>query len=302
MIRPEALSLFLEVIEAGSIQAAARRFGRSRATYQRALDQLAEALGGVELVDRRPGQRQAIPTRAGARLEARARAILGTWGRWQTETVREVGRSERQVRVGALAGAFDLLAELVQADPDADRFVLVEYPAERLPDAVAKGDVDLAVGTPPSGAGLPDLDFDPIGPLPWSVILPSRLAGGFGPELGLIDLHEIPMVVPRTGPARSLLDRCFETHPAGPLTLRVAVEVESTPRMVDMVAKGFGPAVVTQFRLQYLPERVEVRRLVDGPPPLVAGVYSRVGDVLPAPAERLVGEVRAALEAVTQIA
>lgn len=302
MLTRELLEAFLEVIEHGSIQKAARDLGRSRATYQRALSTLEESLGGCALLERRAGQRQAQLTPAGRELERRARAMLEAWDRWEAQTRRLLAEQPRQVRVGALAGAFDLLADLVlevSQQIEGASFVLVEHPADALPEAVATGAVDFGLGTPTQSAA--PADFEPVGPLPWSVILPAAWAPRFGPEIHLADLHDVPMVLPRAGPVRQLLARCFELHEAGPLTLRPAVEAESTPRIVDMVAKGFGPAIVTRFRTRYLPEQgVEVRRLLDGPAPLVAGLYTRDVEGLPEGGQVLLQRIRAALEEVVE--
>jgi DNA-binding transcriptional LysR family regulator len=91
----------------------------------------------------------------------------------------------------------------------------------------------------------------------------------------LRDLDGVPLVVTRVGPARERLEREFAQYRTGPLVLNAAFEVGSTPRVVEMVARGFGPAVVSRFRLSFLPPGVEVRPLRDGPAPLMAGVFRR---------------------------
>ncbi|MCA9551288.1 MAG: LysR family transcriptional regulator substrate-binding protein [Myxococcales bacterium] len=286
MITRGHLEAFLEVAAAESIQAAAKKSGRSRATYHRQLAELRALLGAPELLARAPGQRHTVLTPAGAALRDRAQALLSRWDRWEAETRDALGAAAHRVRVGALAGAFDLLADVVAelGGP----YVLVEYPGDRLAAAVSQGAVDLGFGTRTPDAEARNLAFEPWGPLPWAVILPAAQAERFGERVSLAELHDVPMVVHRGGPARALLDQHFASHPAGPLTLVAACEVESTPRMVDMVARGFGPAVVSLFRLRFLPdEGVVARPLVDGPPALEAGVYSRRGAPLGAEARRL---------------
>lgn len=305
MLTRIALEAYLEVIDAGSIQTAAKQSGRSRATYHRHLSDLQDSLGGAELLQRRPGQRQVLATPAGLALEVRARAILARWDQWQAETKEALSLAQRSVRIGALSGAFDLLADLVmqvaKGHPPGT-FTLVEYPSGSLRPAVATGSVDFAVGTAGAEGLERNLRFDEVGPLPWSVIVPAHRAHAFADPLSLVDLHEVPMVVPRSGPTRTLLQRCFEAHPEGPLSLVSTVEVESTPRMVDMVAKGFGPAIVTRFRLQFLPQQgVQIRALKDGPAPLVAGIYTRRGVKLSALAQEMLQTMRAALQEVVHV-
>jgi DNA-binding transcriptional LysR family regulator len=113
-----------------------------------------------------------------------------------------------------------------------------------------------------------------IVPREWGDALPARVR--------LRDLDGVPLVVTRVGPARERLEREFAQYRTGPLVLNAAFEVGSTPRVVEMVARGFGPAVVSRFRLSFLPPGVEVRPLRDGPAPLMAGVFSR-RDARPTP-------------------
>jgi DNA-binding transcriptional LysR family regulator len=91
-------------------------------------------------------------------------------------------------------------------------------------------------------------------------------------------------VVARSGPARERIEQWFARHEP-PLVLDAAFEVGSTPRVVEMVARGFGPALVSRFRAAFLPAGVVARPLVDAPAPLVAGVFTR-RDATPTPPMR----------------
>lgn len=272
------LEAFLEVVERRSIQAAARATGRSRATYMRVLLTLQEAFDAPELLQRARGQRQGVLTPAGQELARRARVQLRSWAQWTVSTRDALQRMRRSLRVGTLAGSFDLLAdilvELRQSAPDL-ALQVVEYPDDRLLDAVDAGEVDLGFGTLDPEGVPPRLHFESLGPLPWAVIVPAQWSGSLPERVRLADLDGVPMVVTRVGPARDRLEREFAQYRSGPLVLNAAFEVASTPRVVDMVARGFGPAVVSRFRLSFLPPDVEVRPLRDGPAPLVAGVFHR---------------------------
>jgi LysR family nitrogen assimilation transcriptional regulator len=296
--RPE-LEAFLEVVQARSIQAAATHSGRSRATYHRALNTLEEDLG-TELLRRGPGQRQAELTPAGEALAIRARALLERWDQGLANLHDALGQP-RGVRVGAMVGAFDLLADLILELLAQDPLMplrLKELPGAALQDHVLRGDVDLGFGTADPAGPPKGLRFTPLGPLPFAVILPAAQAPLFPAALRLSDLDEVPMVVHRAGPAREHLEREFAA--AGALTLVPLVEVESTPRLVDMVARGFGPAVVSRVRLSFLPEGVVARPLLDGPQPLRAGVYMRRGARLSGPAKLLVTRARARFQALAE--
>ncbi len=272
------LEAFLEVVERRSIQAAARATGRSRATYQRVLETLERAYDAPELLQRAPGQRHGVLTPAGQELARRARVLLRSWSRWQASTRDALQRMRQSLRLGTLAGSFDLLAdilvELRRAWPDL-ALQVAEYPDDRLLDAVDAGQVDLGFGTLDPLGVPPRLRFESLGPLPWAVIVPRSWGGTLPERVRLRDLDGVPLVVTRVGPARERLEREFAQYRTGPLVLNAAFEVGSTPRVVEMVARGFGPAVVSRFRLSFLPPDVEVRPLRDGPAPLMAGVFSR---------------------------
>lgn len=283
MDHSEALSLadleaFVEVAQRRSIQAAARASGRSRATYMRVLAKLRRVLDAPELLQRAAGQRQGVLTPAGQELARRARVQLRSWARWNVATKDALQRMQRSLRLGTLAGSFDLLAdilvELRQASPDLSVQV-VEYPDDLLLDAVDAGHVDLGFGTLDPQGVPPRLSFESLGPLPWAVIVAKDWEGRLPARVRLADLDGVPLVVPRVGPARERLEREFAQYRSGPLVLVPAFEVASTPRVVEMVARGFGPAVVSRFRLSFLPPNVEVRPLRDGPAPLMAGVFLR---------------------------
>jgi len=284
-LTPADLEAFLEVVERRSIQAAARATGRSRSTYMRVLESLQEAFDAPELLQRARGQRQGVLTPAGQELARRARVMLRSWARWNVATRDALQRTRRSLRLGTLAGSFDLLADLLvelrQAWPDLALHV-VEYPDDRLLDAVDAGLVDLGFGTLDPQGVPPRLQFESLGPLPWAVIVPADWDGTLPPRVRLADLDGVPLVVTRVGPARERLEREFAQYRTGPLVLNAAFEVASTPRVVEMVARGFGPAVVSRFRLSFLPPTVEVRPLRDGPAPLMAGVFRR-RDARPSP-------------------
>ena len=289
------LRAFLEVAERRSIQAAARSTGRSRATYLRVLSEIREAFDAPELLQRAPGQRVGVLTPEGEELARRARTMLEVWEQWLVTTHDALEQTRDTVRVGTLPGSFDLIADILTdlrvRRPELPMRV-VEYPDERLVEAMEAGAVDLGFGTLGPEGVPPRLAFETLGPLPWSVILPAAMTDAFPKRLRLSDLDGVPLVVTRGGPARRRLERYFEQYDGGPLVLNPAFEVGSTPRMVEMVARGFGPALVSRFRLAFLPEDVEVRPLLDGPAPLQAGVFTRKGAVLSPGARELLETAR----------
>jgi DNA-binding transcriptional LysR family regulator len=274
------LRTFVAVAELGSVQRAAHAAGLSRATLLRRMQELQQALGAPELVRRAAGQRTGVLTPEGEELLRRTRVMLTSWDRFWVSAADALAERTRRVRVGTLAGSFDLIGDILvdlrAAFPDV-HLEVVEYGDDRLLEALDGGEVDVGFGTlGPEGAP-PRLSFRTLGPLPWAVIVPQAWADRFPARLRLRDLDGVPLVVLRTGPARARLEREFAQYADGPLVLDAAFQAGSTPRVVDMVARGFGPAVVSRFRLAFLPAGVVVRPLRDGPAPLVAGVFVRRG-------------------------
>ena len=225
---------------------------------------------------------------------ALVRRLLEHWDRWAVATRDAIGHGEALV-VGTLAGSFDLLGDLVadlrRADaPAAVR--VVELPDDHLVPALRAGEVDLAFGTRHEPAPR-DVVFEVLGDLSWAVIVPASEAGRWPATIGLDDLSGVPMVLPRAGPARARLEEWFARAPGGPRVPTPAFEAGSTPRLVEMVVRGFGPAVVSRFRLAFLPEGAVARTLRDGPRPLTAGTYRRRARPLSPPAADLLARARA---------
>lgn len=261
----------------------------------RYLAEIQDAFDSPELMDRAPGQRVGVLTAQGEELARRCRAMLEHWESWASQTHDAVGRDRDALRVGTLPGSFDLIADaltdLRRRRPELALRV-VEYPDERLLEAMAQGEVDLGFGTLSAEGVPPRLTYTPLGPLPWVVIMPQEWAPRFSARLRLRDLDGVPLVVTRSGPARRRLERYFAEYGDGPLTLNPAFEVGSTPRLVEMVARGFGPALVSRFRVAFVPSNVVVRPLLDGPAPLSAGVYTRRGAALGKLARDLIATAR----------
>lgn len=274
----EHLEDFLAVADQRSIQAAARATGRSRATLARHLAELEALLSAPPLLLRGPGQREGVLTPAGEALVVRARAMLQAWDRWVATTRDEVSRHHEELRVGALGGSLDLVVELVmdlrKEHPELPLH-LRELTSAELVEQLAAGAIDLGFGTAPPEGTPRGLGFESLGVLEHAVIAPRGLARRLPDEPSLADLAHVPLVVLRAGALRESLERAFAEHPRGPLPFRPLAEVESTPRVVELVARGLGVAVVSRFRLAFAPPGLVVRALVDGPRPLRAGVYTR---------------------------
>jgi DNA-binding transcriptional LysR family regulator len=278
------------------MQAAARRGDRSRATVMRVLTQLERAFGVAALLERAPGQRIGVLTPEGEELQRRARAIVQQWDEWKVATRDALARQHAALRIGTLPGSFDLIAEPLselRAQHPELALRVTEYSDDRLLDAIRSGAVDLGFGTVTPSVAPARLTVEVLGELGWSVIVPRTMAARFGASVRLRELHGVPMIVLSQGPARERIESAFAEAEGGPFVLDAAFEVGSTPRIVELVARGFGPAIVSRFRLAFLPPEVVVRPLVDGPPPLRAGVLRRRGATPSAAATHLLALARA---------
>ncbi|MBC8072175.1 MAG: LysR family transcriptional regulator, partial [Deltaproteobacteria bacterium] len=277
------LRAFVEIAEQRSIQAAARRDGRSRATYVRLLQRLERGFEVDALLERAPGQRQGLLTPQGAELVRRARVILRAWDDWGASTRDALVGRRAVLRIGALPGSFDLIAQPLsdlRARHPGLTLRVGEYDDEPLVEAIRSGDVDLGFATIERERAPAGLSATVLGELSWAVIVPRAEAARFSATIRLQELAAVPLVVLRSGPVRERIERAFAEHPGGPLVLDAAFEVGATPRLVELVARGFGPAIVSRFRLAFLPKGVLARPLLDGPAPLRAGVLHRRGAAL----------------------
>ncbi|MFO0633336.1 MAG: LysR family transcriptional regulator [Nannocystaceae bacterium] len=292
----EDLRAFVAIAERGSIQAAARREGRSRATYVRLLQRLERAFGGVALLERAPGQRQGLLTPQGAELLRRASAIVAQFDQWRVQTRDALAGRGTPLRIGALPGSFDLIAEPLSDLRERHRALILragEYDDAGLVAAIRDGQVDLGFATLEQGRTPAGLSATALGELSWAVIAPRAMASRLPAPVRLADLAGTPLVVLRQGPARERIERAFAEHPGGALRFDPAFEVGATPRVVELVARGFGVAIVSRFRLAFLPKGVITRPLLDGPPPLRAGVLHRRGAALRPEAQQLLALARA---------
>lgn len=292
----EDLRAFVAIAQRGSIQAAARREGRSRATYVRLLQRLERAFGGVALLERAPGQRQGLLTPQGAELLRRAQAIVTQFDQWRVQTRDALAGRGAPLRIGALPGSFDLIAEPL-SDLREHHPALVlragEYDDTALVAAIREGQVDLGFATLEQGRTPAGLSATALGELSWAVIVGRAMATRLPTPVRLADLGGMPLVVLRQGPARERIERAFAEHQGGALRFDPAFEVGATPRVVELVARGFGVAIVSRFRLAFLPKGVLTRPLLDGPPPLRAGVLHRRGAALRPEAQQLLALARA---------
>ncbi|WP_342109319.1 LysR substrate-binding domain-containing protein [Methylobacterium sp. SI9] len=144
MDRLDELTLFVAIIDAGSLAAAARRQRRSAAAATRALASL-EARAGTRLVERTT--RRLAPTAAGLELAERARAVLAGYAAAVSGAGRDAVRGLLRITAPVLFGRKHV-APVVSGFLDAYQETQVELLlADRNLDLVEEGiDVALRIG------------------------------------------------------------------------------------------------------------------------------------------------------------
>lgn len=143
MDRLEELSLFLAIVDAGSLVAAARRTRRSPPAVTRILSELERRLG-VRLVERTT--RRLALTDAGERLAEHARRLIGDFADAMRDTAGEGAAPQGRLRVSApLLFGRRHVAPIVTDFLDAHPAVTAELSlADRMTDLIDEG-IDVAV-------------------------------------------------------------------------------------------------------------------------------------------------------------
>jgi len=233
------LEFFIAVVEEGSFTRAAERSFVSQPGLSTSIRSLERELG-VWLFTR--GRHGAALTDAGVALRPRAERIL--------DQVRDAQRAvlgdqaERAgLRIGAeqcLGGAVDivdLMTAFASAHPSTD-IEFVQDVSSRLVPMLDEGRLDLALVAAPAG--------EP--PASNSVLLRHEsfvmLSRSEEPHTSLADLRGIRTVdFGRAWEARRILDAALSESG---ITRRTTVEANDVHMLVDLVARGFGVAVVPE--------------------------------------------------------
>jgi DNA-binding transcriptional LysR family regulator len=260
----DQLQALVEVIELGSISAAAKRLNLTQPAVSLQIREL-EARLGMPLL-RRAG-RQATPTSAGRELADHARAIFETTRRALTVVRRHRDGSLGQVRIGAGSAALRyFLLPILQR-------LRREHPAIEL--AVSTGNTPEIVGLLDRNlidVGFTGLPVDP-GPFELTHVRDMNLVAVL-PERGLDaqdvvtpgDIESRPLI---TLPQQSNLGQLTRDWlRSGGIEVRPAMEIDSLDAIQQLVAARLGVALVPEAALT---SSVPVEGLAFRPldPPLV---------------------------------
>ena len=234
------LEYFLAVVEEGSFTAAAARLYMVQSSLSASLLSLERELG-TELFIR--GRRGTELTDAGRALLEPARAALAETERARDAVAEVTGLLRGSVRITAMAvprvvDVADTIREFQSEHPGVDVHV-VPASAQGMPDLVAEGRVDFAIGPRTARVGSA-LSFTPLLSDQLTLVCPPghRLAGAR--DVTPADVVEEPVIdLARRWCARALFDSwAQESRPRR----RVRLEINEWLTVLGMVQRGMGIA------------------------------------------------------------
>lgn len=225
----DALGQFLQVVELGSVSAAARRVHLSQPALSAAIVRVEQYFGAQLLVRTRRGVE---PTAAGEVAVAHVRSLLASLGDAQRAVAEVVGLKAGEVRIGAGATACTYvlpryLAKFRERAPGV-RLKLREATTEELLGDLESGGLDLAVLASEVGVTMPGE--------PWcdDEVLLVAAPGG---------TRDVFVTFPPGASTRGLLDKHF----AG---AEVAMELSSIASVKGHVRAGIGMALVSRVAVE----------------------------------------------------
>ena len=225
------------IMQQGSFAAAGARIGLSASAISVQMQQLESTLG-VPLFDR--GSRPVRLTPAGARIAGIAGEVLA-----QLEHIRQVARgSERpdSVAIGFIPTTVEYLLPRVLEDlralSPALQVRVKSGLSGELAAAVAERELDYALLTAPV-VEMPELEITPIASEPFVVIAPAGCAGIDSDE-ELLRARPYIAFNRRTWVGRHIAARLQQRG----IHIRESIEIDSLDAIENLVARGFGVAIV----------------------------------------------------------
>lgn len=247
------LEAFLAVKETGSFHLAADRLNLSQSAITRRVQKLETALDSV-LFERTT--RDVKPTLAAKRLQARAEAILSdareTAIAMRDESVAFAHQRNALVTVAVIPTVVaQLIPEAVRsfrANGYAARFRFLDYTANKVAEAVAKGDADFGICSIPELE--PNTRFDPLFDDQIVLAYPQGHSIAAKPDLTWSDLDQVDLIVPARGTGNRLL--IDEAMARARLPLNWSVEFRRSTTALELVAENVGLALLPRSAVRSL--------------------------------------------------
>ncbi|HNZ91629.1 MAG TPA: LysR substrate-binding domain-containing protein [Acidovorax sp.] len=251
-----ALSLLVDIIEAGNLSKAALRLGMSRANVSHRLNQFEQELGQQLL---RRTTRQIEPTELGWKLYEHGRAIRQEL-QAATESVGSLGQSlQGTVRLSVPSGYGQLamaswLTEFMQRYPG----VTLEVVFDNDIDDLLAGAVDFSMrvmAEPPA-----HLVARAMGPVHYVACAAPALVQAHGMPRSLAELHQVPLITSNlTGQKLRLAGYQAENH--AELRIRPRLMSANFYFLRDAILQGLGVGVVPDYMVREPLQRGDLLRL-----------------------------------------
>jgi len=263
------LRVFVEVARHGTLTGASPALHLSQPAITRRLQSLERRLG-VRLFSR-VGRRLQL-TDAGIQLAERAQSLLGEVSQIKAIMAAFGAGARGLLSIGASVTACLYLLPPIfrlfrERHPEFPLLVRNDRSA-RLGDLVQEGRIDVGVASvlaPPEGIRL----------IPWQELELALIRPPGGPErVRLSALAEMPVVLPSAGTLRTLTEAILARCEPAP---RVVAECDSLEVARELVAAGFGQAILPRVCVPPNGPAVQIAQLAEPLPALPVAVLVRRG-------------------------
>jgi DNA-binding transcriptional LysR family regulator len=289
----DQVAAFVELARHGSLRRASQMLHITEQGVRNRLLKLEERLK-VELYRKSRGRRQATPlTQPGRRFLPHAVAFL--------ERARELGdlfdAAHQPQEVHVAASQYLIRYVLIQA---VRRFharfpqirIRLSTHTEQEIEAVLLRDPDVAIGVAAPYEPSPELEYQHMFSMDWSLVTPPRHRLARSASIRLRDLVAEPLILFERGSTgrQHILDAFHEQK----LSPQVHMETTTTQIVIRMVEAGLGISIVPLLESGVVARgrRVAVRPIADPIRPINSGILTRRGDHLSAAAHEFIGFIR----------
>jgi DNA-binding transcriptional LysR family regulator len=275
----DQLAAFVEVARHGTLRAAAGSLFITEQGVRNRLIALESQLG-VQLYRKARGLRTGdVLTSAGRKLLPQAHRLLDELGGMAEAAHQEAPLREVHVASSQYLSTYvliDAIRRFHRAQPKVRVWLSVR--TERDIEQALLTNPDLAFGVAAPYEPSPELAYQHLFSMAWSVIVPPRHPLTRRKELRLADLQDQPLIVFERGSTGR--QHVMEAFVQAGLSPRVEMEATTTDLVVRMVAASLGVAIVPLLPNGAVTRghAVTVRRLVDAVRPIESGLLTRRGE------------------------
>jgi DNA-binding transcriptional LysR family regulator len=277
----DQLATLAEVARHGTLRGAAAALFITEQGVRNRLIALEQELG-VELYRKARGVRSGdVLTSAGRTLLPEALQLLEQAGGLKELVHRVAALREVHVASSQYLSTYvliDAIRRFHRVEPQIRVWLSVR--TERDIEQALLGNPDLAFGVAAPYEPSPDLTYQHLFSMSWSVITPRRHALARRRELKLADLADQPLILFERGSTGR--QHVMEAFARSGLSPRVEMEATTTDLVVRMVAAGLGLAIIPLLPNGVVTRghAVTVRTLADEVRPIDSGLLLRRGDSL----------------------